>query len=125
MKNYTSKKSYKNYKNHKNKARGHSTPSQAERTEEKCAATAARRGRGGRRREQTGKGCGSAAARAHGADSDAECRNKDLLRAAVLRATAVAVRDDGFARGRDASGETAREERGLFSVSFSDSGAVE
>ena len=41
-KNYTSKKSYNNYKNHKNKMRGRSTPSQAKRTEEKCAATAAR-----------------------------------------------------------------------------------
>ena len=81
--------------------------------------------KGGRRWEQTGKGCGSAAVRAHGADSDAECRNKDLLRAAVLWAMAVAARGGGFARGRDASGETAREERGLFSVSFSDSGAVE
>ena len=72
-------------------------------------------GKGRRRREQTGKGCGSAAARGHGADSDAECRNKDLLRAVVLRATAVAARE----------GEMPREERGLFSVSFSDSGAVE
>ena len=79
----------------------------------------------GEGRAGTGKGCGSAAAKAHGADSDAECRNKDLLRAAVLRATAVAARDGSFARGRDASGETTREERGLFSVSFSDSGAVE
>ena len=58
-------------------------------------------------------------------DGDAECRNKDLLRAAVPRATAVAAGDDGFARGRDASGETTREERGLFSVSLPDSGAVE
>ena len=71
-----------------------------------------------------GKGCGSEAAKAHGADSNAECRNKDLLRAAVPRATAVAAGDIGFARGRDASGETAREERGLFSVSLPVSGAV-
>ena len=77
------------------------------------------------RRERIGEGCGSAAARARGADDDAESRNNNLLRAAVPRATAVAARDGGFARGRDASGETAREERGLFSVSFSDSGAVE
>ena len=90
-----------------------------------CVLTGEARGDGGRRREQTGKGCGSAAARAHGADSDVECRNKDLLRAAVLRATAVAARDGGFAQGRDASGETAREERGLFLVSLFDSGVVE
>jgi len=46
------------------------------------------------------------------------------LRAAVLWAMAVAARDGGFARGRDASGETAREERGLFSVSLLVSGGI-
>ena len=44
-----------------------------------------------------GKGCGSAAAKAHGADNDAECRNKDLLRAAVPQATTLAAGDGGFA----------------------------
>ena len=64
-----------------------------------------------------GNGCRSAAGRTGGAGGDAECRNKDLLREAVPRATAVAAGDDSFARGRYASGAAAREERGFFSVS--------
>ena len=70
----------------KNKTRARSTPRPSETYHKKVCGNC---GKGGRRREQAGKGCGSAAARAHRADSDAECRRRFPGLRRLLRAMAV------------------------------------
>ena len=61
-----------------------------------------------------GKGVGEQSRKCGRVDRGMECRNIDLLRTAVPRATSVAAGDDSFSRGRDVSGSTTREGRGFF-----------